>query len=1164
MLGNTTLYRIALPAIAALLSFAANAADAIYLSGDASAAERAAASELQRLWFLATDEQIPIRDTTEIADGATGWLLGTPSTTSEIEDGWPFADAPPLYDGYIVARSPRYPDLWIVAAEKPMGLVNGVFGALESLGFRFGFGLEVVPDNATLSALARFAGTHSPRFAVRGLMPRFGSLVGASTWDWPDYRAYIDDARRMGINAIAFYTSDFDPFTAYEFAGDLVGGERLPNTARPMANDVTVPSQAFLEGTGALFADDYFGAASSFIDERDISIRASQDVLARAVQYAKARGMFVGIGFEAVGDPTQPETQAHLAARVQSILDLYPAVDSIWIWEPRSEAALPTQSPAQRSVWESFRARWDDAFGNVPDVDRRAEAARMSLYAQYTRQLVYVTRPDITVIVSGWRGPMAGGFEDYYLGLDAVLPHDIVIAGLDPGDFDTGAASEVGAVDPNRMRIPILSLEKREGLLGPQPVLERLDATLDDASPQGNLAIYSAHWRTKDANETAMFFARHAWRDQYSMAEYLADRAATEFGGGAEIAELLAALQGLGPGWTGASLRPTALGAKWQPGIETRHDTLLRIGYDARGLLNGSEGLEQSALERLADEIDLALRLDEGIRQLANLSDSEPPRTGLHPWLGQTELPEAAQSLARHVTNKDDLGAIALFNVSVWETLLRVWPDEEPKEPPRGFLQRRPQLPEQIVVLPGRVIVLSNHADRMDVRVEARALGGEEIFTQPLRDIGDNTYALDFPGDLAGVANVEFGVVAQLGARKRLVWPPGYPDQWHAVTRHAEPAPEEAEHLTPAPGAPFEFDTRIRPDRYSVELSWRTRRGELYTVYRDGEELGTVPGGWFEDTRPTANRTVTYTVEARQGLTGSSVKRDVRVRTPDLPLPEPPSIVRATARANRIVLGWQSDSPQAAQYQVLKYDRTGEMIEETIVAADYGQYLQISDQVSGGQRYRYTVAGVAPDGRVGPPSDDVRIVSSREPLRPVLQLSFTDDRYLEGLADLAENGLALGGAGWAELPPQPNWDPTHALTLSVWVKLDDIDGMPVLITKGTWLQSGYFLQIVQGRVRFSMAGIDTLDAGMIDAGQWHLITATYGFGQMRIYIDGEQAGRKNVSGRPRAGGESLLVGRYVADEDAYFLRGLMDDIRMYDVPLTANEVRELYEETFRE
>jgi len=40
-----------------------------------------------------------------------------------------------------------------------------------------------------------------------------------------------------------------------------------------------------------------------------------------------------------------------------------------------------------------------------------------------------------------------------------------------------------------------------------------------------------------------------------------------------------------------------------------------------------------------------------------------------------------------------------------------------------------------------------------------------------------------------------------------------------------------------------------------------------------------------------------------------------------------------------------------------------------------------------------------------------------------------------------------------------------------------------------------------------------------------------------------------------------LIGRYGLGDDEYFVRGLLDDVRLYDVPLTPGEVKALYEES---
>ena len=66
-----------------------------------------------------------------------------------------------------------------------------------------------------------------------------------------------------------------------------------------------------------------------------------------------------------------------------------------------------------------------------------------------------------------------------------------------------------------------------------------------------------------------------------------------------------------------------------------------------------------------------------------------------------------------------------------------------------------------------------------------------------------------------------------------------------------------------------------------------------------------------------------------------------------------------------------------------------------------------------------------------------------------------------------------------------------------------------------------------------------------------------------VDIDGKLVGRKRVAGRPRPSANPLLVGRYGHGDDVYFVRGLMDEINIYNISLTPGELTELYEKTMR-
>lgn len=132
------------------------------------------------------------------------------------------------------------------------------------------------------------------------------------------------------------------------------------------------------------------------------------------------------------------------------------------------------------------------------------------------------------------------------------------------------------------------------------------------------------------------------------------------------------------------------------------------------------------------------------------------------------------------------------------------------------------------------------------------------------------------------------------------------------------------------------------------------------------------------------------------------------------------------------------------------------------------------------------------------------------------------------------------------------------------MKLNDLEGMPVMICKGAWERPAYFLQIYHQQPRFYVAGIGSLDAGKLAAGQWHQITATYGNGQMYLYVDGERVGGKRVGEGETVERVPAVEERFEVNDVCYLLRGMMDEIRVYSAALAPEEVAALYADTKRE
>ena len=1196
-MGNTRL--LILLSCFAFFSGISNAAEkpAIYLGRETSSLEQQAAVELQRFLYEASGTLLEIKNEAVLDEDAAGFVLGTPDTLPEVGPAWPFGLEPPVNDGYVLHAVRPDNGLVAIASPTPRGVLNGVFGLLEKLGFGFypsGAAVPETPLHISRLDVPDLHESRSPMFEVRGPLPWFTSLCGASTWSPADYKAYIDCLVHMRCNFIGFHVSDVDPFAAYAYDGQTAAGQPLPNTSRPGRWARPVATSRFLAGVGEYYPGEVFGAPSSFIEDRAASIQQAKRDLHEALAYAKTRGLAVGLGFEIRGDAFDPVEQERFEVRLNTLLTEYPMLDYVWLWEPETFSAHPPSEPAWRSVWDSYVRRWADNFSDVGDPRRSAEAVRLTAYALQARRILEAVRPDVRLVVSGWASRPELAFTDFHAGMDRLLPSDVVFAALDNAPAAPVVNGKYGTLSPERRQWPILWLEIDGDLWMPQPNLHEVAAACRDARGKGCQGVFGIHWRTRDIDLSAGYWASFAWEPDLTVEEYCAQYARNIYGTerGPALTQILLDLEKLGYRWVGGEGQNESSGFAWTPGDEHKAGQLDRVAYQLRTLFRGPGWVEtishislpplvqphgmpslaafrkQEALADLSAYIDYVLAYDRAARDFAGNGPLDEllaagKRDEAVALAQNSALLSAVRLYANRVRKKSELGVLASINARAWSDLrarLELSDDEAAlfETAPTGAKNQA-----TLHVLPDRVIVVGDvRHDRLRAMLRARPLGTKTFERQALRLLGRGTFELTLPDEIEAGTAFEYGIEVENGSRNRLVWPPGFPKCTAVGTLFASETfqpPAAPAHSPVQPAA----RVTVVPERYAVELTWPAHPGIGYTVYRDDEFLGTVFDGWFEDTCPRSDATVRYTIAARHLGSGRSAAWVETVHIPELPLPRPPRGIAATTRANRIVLGWDSDCPAAAQYYILKYDDQRRIIEETHIMADFGHYLQISDQVESGKAYTYTIAAVAPDGRIGPSSRRIGIVASEEPLTPFVRLSVEDPSFLHGLAELAEQGIALGGKGWAELPVQDNWNPDHALTLSVWVMLDDLAGMPVLICKGAWEHSGYFLQIIGGQVRFYLAGVDTLDAGTVMPGVWRHIVATYGFDEMRIYLDGELAGRKRVTGRPVPSGSPVLVGRYTQIDEAYFVRGMMDEIRIYDVPLTPQEVEQLRQETQR-
>jgi hypothetical protein len=1192
---------------------------AIFLGQAASPPERAAALELQRLVFAGNRELWPVREIPALEPGDTGIVLGTAHTLPD-GTGLPADRELPRQDGYLLETRGRDNELVVVTAADPAGVRNGVYGLLTRLGYGFYANGTVAPP--ALPDIGQFPvldERHEPLFETRGALLRYGYLASASTWEREDYYQHINNLARMRINLVGFLASDTEPFGAWESDGQWVGGEPLPNTARYAAGTGTLTTPDYLGGTGLWFASDHFGAAASFIEDREVAIAEARAVLRDAMAYARGEGMAVALGIEVSGDALDPARQAAFEAQVRSLLDAYPAIDYLWLWEPGSQRVALAQGAAHRSPWDSHIRRWDDAFQGITRPGRKAEAVRMSLYALQARQLLAALRPGVRVLLGGRGGDESLRMTDAMPGMDRILPADIGFAFLDNKRITPDVSDAYLGLSPERPAWPVLSLELDGDLWMPQPNLREVAGACEDALAKGADGIVGALWRAESTSDALSFMARRAWEPGLTPESYCEDRARHVLGNdlGPALAPILADLDALGYRWVGGTGQNERFPFVWTPGEGAKSARLARIAarlrseLGRRGLLGlladlpkalpeiplagdltfglldrQSDPADSSALIGLISEIDFVLAYDRAARlfaeggELDNLLEDGYRDEALK-LVAISGFPEAVQLYSHGIQSKSELATLASINTRAWQDL-RERIEITPEEAADLTMPEKEGKP-RILVLSDRVIAVGLDMKRTRLELRVRAAGERRYRSHPLRHLGNAVYALDLPGEAEGAPAYEYGVVARRGFGTAAAWPPGFPKV--SAVRHVKTPPELPDPEPPAGAAPAApaLTADIIANENRVRLTWDARPGEWYTVLRGQTPLATVPGGWCEDTAPPSGMPVNYTVTARDLASGHEASASIHMQLPELPLPQPPGNVLASTRSGRVVLGWMCDDPAATAYEVTRFGSGDTIVETTRTDAAPGQFIEFSEPVREGDTVRgaviYAVAAIAPDGRVGPVSERVGVFPSSAPLRPVVHLALDSEDILTELAWLTNNGVTLGGVSLGDVSPagrglsasehagrthlgrQSAWDPASELTIALWFKLDDLNGLPVLVSKGPWQQPAYYLQVFHGVMRFYLAGAGMLDAGAPGAGTWRHVVVTYGSGTMRLYLDGRLAGQRRTGPQTLSAHQPDIRSGF--NEDAFTVRGIIDDLRVFDAVLTPQEVESLHAETQR-
>lgn len=144
-------------------------------------------------------------------------------------------------------------------------------------------------------------------------------------------------------------------------------------------------------------------------------------------------------------------------------------------------------------------------------------------------------------------------------------------------------------------------------------------------------------------------------------------------------------------------------------------------------------------------------------------------------------------------------------------------------------------------------------------------------------------------------------------------------------------------------------------------------------------------------------------------------------------------------------------------------------------------------------------------------------------------------------------------------------------TIGFWIRVDDInlaDAESYIMTFGHWsqrwkislpqhLKPVFTTNSKNAQFANFISDMDSGDGNEVTKGFWWYVTMVHDGQFDIIYIDGVEANRKPVSGTLNSTGRPLGIGNNSVEGGQYFL-GALDEIKIYNKALTAEEISNLY------
>jgi hypothetical protein len=283
---------------------------------------------------------------------------------------------------------------------------------------------------------------------------------------------------------------------------------------------------------------------------------------------------------------------------------------------------------------------------------------------------------------------------------------------------------------------------------------------------------------------------------------------------------------------------------------------------------------------------------------------------------------------------------------------------------------------------------------------------------------------------------------------------------------------------------------------------------------------------------------------------------------PDQPPAKPPTAITATPGPGRVTLQWQPSGEAVSGYAVSMRAGENDAWERVSGEAPVKGTQFVVGGLPDTNPRQFVVRAIDRGGREGEMPAPVTAAARPVPLEPVLAIAFDSAKAetgqqgaLGGKATIHDSILDTRQGGWIAFPKEEMLQLAGPLSLEFRINLDQVKGIPVMVSFGHWENLGYWMQLIGGGIRWYLPVQKILDAGSTPAPGWHHLCGTYDGRFSRLYMDGKEVGAREVGPvdlTPWPG--EFRIGMYSDIDEQFQTHAQFDDVRVYQRALSAEEV----------